>query len=557
MTTKPIKNFLRFLTLFHILFSIVYLSGCTKEGPTIQTLHGPVMGYHDEANTWVWKAVPFAKAPVGSLRWKAPQDPDPWVDVRQETAFGNDCVQYDYLSSKIMGDEDCLYLNVWRPQTLEADLPVYFWIHGGGNSVGSSANPDYWGANLASKSNMVVVSTNYRLGPFGWLTYPGLRSGLPDDTENDSGNYGTLDLIKALSWIKDNIKAFGGDPNLVTITGESAGGQNVLSLLMAPPAEGLFHRAMSQSGGVRFSLVSEGDEHAQALILKLLVNDGSAADEPSALAILNGMSSSEIQTYLRSKTSEEIMSLHERGPFGMISTLPRLFRDGTVLPEAGADAFSNGTYPNKVPTILGSNKEESKLFLFMDPTFWSKEELYQVVTSYSSDDWKASGVDQLARQLRSIPGQPNVYAYQFLWGAGGDTGESVLPAPWDFLLGSFHTLEIPFFFGNDTINIILQLFLFNEENEPGRKALTNAMMAYLAQFARTGDPNQSGSDLPEWHPWSNDEGGPKCILFDVDDEQAIDIKMSIVELTQAGIRERMAAEVPEPLYSEALEYLGW
>ena len=149
-----------------------------------------------------------------------------------------------------------------------------------------------------------------------------------------------------------------------------------------------------------------------------------------------------------------------------------------------------------------------------------------------------------------------MYAYQFLWGTLDEAGQSQLPDPYGFILGAFHGLEIPFFFGNDVFFVALQYLLFTEENRPGREALSAAMMQYAAQFARTGNPNAPGSGLPEWQPWSNETGGPKCILFNVDEDQTLDIKMATVELSVEGVLERMATEVPEPLLTEAAEYLG-
>jgi len=237
------------------------------------------------------------------------------------------------------------------------------------------------------------------------------------------------------------------------------------------------------------------------------------------------------------------------------SKFPNVFLDGLVIPEGGYDALDEGSYPNKVPVMVGSNKEELKLFLFLDPTFQGRDDLYQVVASYGSDGWKAAGVDDMARRLRANSDQPAVYAYQFLWGAGGDTGQSQIPDPWGFRLGCFHALEIPFFFGNDSVLEVFQLLVFNKQNQPGREVLTSAMMAYAAEFLRTGNPNPPGSGLPEWLPWSNDPGGPKCILFDVTPDQSLDVAMSNGELTLEGVQKSMAAEVPEPLYSEAAEYL--
>jgi para-nitrobenzyl esterase len=523
--------------------------------PLIQTRPGPVRGVAGKAETWVWKAIPFAKPPVGSLRWKAPRDPDPWTAPRERSVYCAPCAQYFFIGTQTYGSEDCLYLNVWRPRTAETNLPVYFWIHGGGNTLGTASSDDYLGARLADRSNLVVVTVNYRIGPFGWFTHPALREGAAGSEMDDSGNYGTLDLIKALQWVRDNIEAFGGDPERVMIAGESAGAFNVLSLLVSPLAEGLFHRAMAESGGPMSSSVEEGEASARDAILRIMVNDGTASDIAAAEAHMDGMTGPEVEAYLRGKTAHQMLRAYEPW-FGGMFTMPNVFTDGTVLSEAGYATLDTGTYPIKVPTILGSNKDEMKLFMFADPAFAGREDLYEIVTSYGSDVWKATGVDQPARKLSSHVDQPDVYAYQFLWGTLDETGGSQLPGPYGFLFGAFHGLEIPFFFGNDQVFSGLQYLLFTEENRPGREALSAAMMQYAAQFARTGDPNPPGSGLPEWRPWSNETGGPKCIHFNVDEAQALDIKMDTVELTVEGVLETMAEEVPEPLLSEAAEYLA-
>jgi para-nitrobenzyl esterase len=523
--------------------------------PLTQTRSGPVMGVEGKGETWVWKAIPFAKPPVGALRWKAPRDPDPWTDAREESEYCKPCAQYFFVGTLTYGSEDCLYLNVWRPRTSETNLPVYFWIHGGGNTLGTASSDDYNGANLADRSNLVVVTVNYRVGPFGWFTHPALREGAPGSELDDSGNYGTLDLIKALHWVRDNIEDFGGDPERVMIAGESAGAFNVLSLLVSPLAEGLFHRAMAESGGPMLSSLEEGEASARDVILRIMVNDGTAADTAAAEAHLDGMTDPEIEAYIRGKTAHQMLRAYEPW-FGGMFTMPNVFPDGTVLPEAGYATLEDGTYPNKVPTILGSNKDEMKLFMFSDPTFAGREDFYEIVTSYGSDVWKATGVDQPARKLSSHADQPDVYAYQFLWGTLDETGQSQLPGSFGFTLGAFHGLEIPFFLGTDQVFVALQILLFNEANRPGREALCAAMMQYAAQFARTGNPNTPGADLPEWQPWSNETGGPKCIHFNVDEAQALDVKMDTVELTVEGVLETMAEEVPEPLLSEAEAYLA-
>ncbi|MCP4195962.1 MAG: carboxylesterase/lipase family protein, partial [Proteobacteria bacterium] len=244
------KIHFKYLTLLIIvdLFGFLF-AGCTEEGqsgnsetnsPVVDTQFGQVEAIEDVNSTWVWKAIPFAKPPVNNLRWKAPQDPDPWEEVRKETEFGSDCIQN---ANTPRGDEDCLYLNVWRPQNDDTKRPVFLYIHGGGNNVGSTNSSDIYGANLADAEDMVVVTSNYRLGPLGWFAHSSLRTGDSGNEYDDSGNFGTLDLVKALNWISKNIEAFGGDPENVTIAGQSAGCHNVLSLLISPEAENIFHHA--------------------------------------------------------------------------------------------------------------------------------------------------------------------------------------------------------------------------------------------------------------------------------------------------------------------------
>ncbi len=518
----------------------------------VGTLYGPVTGFEDTADTWVWKAIPYAEPPVGPLRWKAPIDPAPWSDSRDETEYCSECPQYD-IGNDIVGSEDCLYLNIWRPRSEETGLPVYFWIHGGGNSGGSASSDTYNGARIAGTSDMVVVTVNYRLGPLGWFTSPALRSGEPGHEMDDSGNYGTLDLIKALEWVRDNVEAFGGDPDNVTIAGESAGAINVFSLVISPPAEGLFHRAIAQSGIPITNPLSDGEESARDLALKLLVNDGTAGDEADATARLDSMSAAKLQSYLRSKTPDELLAGYESALFGMIA-FPFIFEDGTVIPETGFETLEQGTYPSKVPMVIGSNKDETKLFLFLDPAFVGKDELYQRVTAYTSDLWKAVGVDEVARALRSNEDQPDVYVYQFLWGAAGEAGESVLPDPWGARLGACHGLDIPFFFGSDDSFESLGSVLFTEQNRPGKEALSAAMMAYAASFARTGDPNPTEGGLVEWEPWSNAAGGPKCILLDAGLEAA-SISMSGEELTEASVKATVPPEVAEFLETGSLRFV--
>jgi para-nitrobenzyl esterase len=524
--------------------------------PDRLTAEGLVIGVlHRGTNTLSWKGIPYAKPPVGDLRWKAPEEPARYAAPLKADKFCQVCPQYiDHDGNPatpniIIGKEDCLYLNIWRPRNKATALPVFFWIHGGGNSIQWPLASDTDAFNLAKKADIIVVTINYRLGPLGFFSHPSLRSGAKGNEKTDSGNFTLLDIIQALTWVKNNIASFGGDPGNVTIVGESAGGQSVISLLASPPAKGLFHRAVSQSGVIKPFTPAQGDEYAGKLIAKLLVNTGAAADEKAAAAKLQSMSPGETAAFLRARSVRELLELFPQGKTVSMYRLPNNFADGFVMPRDFYGALKSGNY-NKVPVILGSNKEETKLFqmgvmpfaawikdrsLFKDP---AKAELYNLAARYQSDGWKVMAVDDLATILRSNPDQPNVFAYHFLWGAGG-MKNSVQPFPFSQIIGASHTTEIDFVFGTEAVT--LGGWVFSEKNRPGRVALSNAMMDYWGQFVRTGDPNREGSGLPRWMPWSNAEGRPKTLILNAD-FQSLKLQMSNQVLTEAMIEKDLQAE---------------
>ncbi len=516
--------------------------GAWSGGEVALTRYGAVRGRADEADTWSWKGIPYAAPPVGGLRWRAPRESAPWAGVRDASRFGSRAVQFQPLGGGMTGSEDCLYLNVWRPRGPQIGLPVYVFIHGGGNSLGAADMVrDYYGHRVASASRVVFVSVNFRLGPFGWLALPALREGA--STEDDSGNFGTLDLVQALRWIRDNIEAFGGDPRTVMISGESAGGMNVLSLIASPLARGLFHRALVQSGASATTAMAKAEDRAGAMLVDLLVRDRKARDRTDAARIAAGMSAGDLRTYLRGMSARKILARYTPGSTGMIDN-PSLFRDGSVLPAGGYRVFETGAYANRVPLVIGSNADEVKLFQFFDRSLDWRGVEYAAAARFGSDRWKAEGVDAVARRLSAQPGQPPVYAYHFRWGTVREDGTSVLPGRWGRRLGSFHSLEIPFFLGTDTVNGIMQAFLFSRKNEPGRRALSDMMMRFIARFIRTGDPN--GDGLPSWPAWSNDDGGPKSLVLDADYDRPI-VAVSETEYT----RERAEAALRMAVGDEA------
>jgi len=522
------------------------------------TAYGAVEGEADKDDTWVWRGIPYASPPVGERRWRAPAPPADWSGVQKTVKFRGACAQFSpVIPGMVIGSEDCLYLNIWRPRTSEDNLPVYVFIHGGGNSIGSANMvSDYYGHALAARSNMVYVSFNYRLGPFGWFTHPAIRASslTPEDA---SGNYGTLDIIAALEWIQENIVSFGGDPERVIVTGESAGGINVTSLLLSRYAKGLFSHAMSQSGGMLLSSVEEGDVSANEVIERFLQRDGLVNNTADAVRYISDMPAGEIRGYLLKKSSREILKGYSSRTVGMTGA-PAVFADGTVIPLEGYDLIADGRQPVKVPIILGANKDEVKLFFSFDRSFSWRSELYQAAGTYGSMQWKAGAVDTLLRLLTKDPEHPPVYGYRFDWGSPDESGESPLPRNWGLKLGAAHTFEIPFFLGTGTLNGPLYTSrLFTKANRAGRKALSAAMMEYISSFVRTGDPSRlaNGDLRPVWESWSNLDDGPKVVLFDVDGDSA-KIEMSYKEDTDSSIRRLMKEELTESLLAETLDYLG-
>ncbi|MHA2002784.1 MAG: carboxylesterase/lipase family protein [Candidatus Thorarchaeota archaeon] len=485
----------------------VYELGTWRNDSSVQTKYGLVEGYSDKG-VWCWKGIPYAAPPVGQLRWRAPLDPIPWLGIRKAKKFGSSAAQIMMFLGP-SGSEDCLYLNIWRPMSSETELSVYLYIHGGGNSIGSSATSSYYGNAVVEKSNILYVSVNYRLGAMGWFMHPAVtNSGSPED---QSGNYGTLDLVKSLEWVRDNIRAFGGDPSNVTVAGESGGAFNTLSLLASPHAKGLFHRAVVESGLSFIWSPEVAEAESNLLLATLLVKDRKARDEEEAQQVINRMQDDEINSYFRSKSAFAITKSIPTMDFGM-AAWRTIFTDGHVIPEDGYDVFSSEEWTNQIPVIIGCTKDEMKLFGWFrkNPPLNTPE--YDLVWSYFSMLWRANGVDELVIKLASHSRAP-VYVYRFDWGSVDEHGESVLPGKKGRELGAHHAAEIPFFYGMGGGDIaLLTGKTHNKHNQPGREKLIDLCMSYLANFAKTGNPNLD--ELPHWPFWDNSEGVDKVLVLD-------------------------------------------
>lgn len=499
---------------------------------------------HPESTVWEWLGIPFAKPPIGDLRWKAPLAPESWEGVRDTVSFGSECPQTGRTDDTVFGDEDCLHLNVWRPRSDERDLPVYVWVHGGSNTSGANNWSSYQGDRVAQNSNMVVVSIQYRLGALGWLYSDSLHNGDPLD---DSGNYGLLDIIESLKWVQGNIAAFGGDPDNVIITGESAGAINIMNLLVSELASDLFHKAIIQSGIPHNSTLAEGNAGANSLADKLfeLAGGDSSAD----------LADDEIASILRGASAAELVTLYG-GPTAA-------YLDGTVIPLEGLALVETGEQINKVPIIVGTNKDEFKLYtnpLVSDAFSQLSEEVRDGLGRYASDLWRVLGADKFATGLTSAPDQPEVYVYRFNWGSPNDDGRSPLPGDFGATLGAHHAMEITFVLGNweEWVDPQGTAILFTEENALGRENLSNAITTYFAAFARSGNPN--GDNLATWEPFST-QGDFKAIVFDVDllDSSAkmtVDTEVWTVDSVLAHLDENLV----EPTRSAVLlllSIIGW
>ena len=534
------------------------------DGPMVrQTTAGKIEGVDDSANsgTWFWKGVPFAKPPVGALRWRAPEEPEAWSGIREAKAFGAACLQigrifgpganntYDATIvstlEQPLGSEDCLFVNVWRPATTEQNLPVLLFIHGGSNVSGYTADPLYDGARLAKAANAVVITASYRLGVLGFLNVPQLRPG--GTAGDDSGNFALLDNMAALRYIQKNAQAFGGDPGNVTLSGESAGATNLLAIMTSPMAKGLFHKAIEMSGGISMASNLVGKPGAQpalspasvslaqgdGILKALLVADGTAADAAAAATYIAGRTPAQIADYMRSKEGGALLSTVLAAKLAAVGPIP----DGSVIPTNPIDAIAADKYL-KVPMIAGNTREEGKLFASLLPAFggangWKIDDARRLTLMISFDPDAATqtltsadiidpsylpvgtpvtGFDartHLVTQLLFEANRDNLLdtmktRQSNLWSYRLDWAQEAYP--WNEVYGAAHAFDLPFVFGNFGPSVVSNV-IGGKANEKGRLALSASVQASIGAFLRKGDPN-----TPElgasWAPW------PSKLLFD-------------------------------------------
>ncbi|MDM0013236.1 carboxylesterase family protein [Variovorax sp. J22P168] len=531
-------------------------------GPMVrQTAAGKIEGVDDSARSgaYFWKGVPYAQPPIGALRWRAPVEPEAWSGVRAADKFGHPCLQigrlfgpganntYDETIGSTLntpvGSEDCLTLNIWRPATTEARLPVLLFIHGGSNISGYTADPLYDGANLAKAANAVVVTANYRLGILGFLNIAQLRPG--GGAADDSGNFALLDNMAALRFVQNNIEAFGGDPGNVTFSGESAGANNVLAVMTSPMAKGLFHRVIAMSGGVSLASnlptgtlptlypATAAAAQGQAVLENLLVAAGKAPDLAAAATYARSQTPAQIAEFLRAQDGPAMLSTVLAKGLNSASPIP----DGSVVPLDPIAAITAGNHV-RVPTIVGNTRDEGKLFagllqlvggskpgFVMDdaarftlmrnfdpdaPTTLTVADIvdsvylpvttpgtgYNARTQLITQGLFEANSQSLLAALKSQ--QSNVWRYRFDWAQS--------PAPWNDVHGAAHAFDLGFMFGNFGPSLLASVS-YSKANRPGRIALSNAMMASIGAFMRNGDPNSAALGA-DWKPW------PSKLLLD-------------------------------------------
>jgi para-nitrobenzyl esterase len=461
---------------------------------TAKVTGGEIKGALDN-DLSVFKGIPFAAPPVGDLRWKAPQPVAPWTGVKDATAFGKSPM------GNTNGSEDCLYLNVWTPAKSAAEkLPVMVWIYGGGFINGTTSDRTYDGAKLARKG-VVLVSVNYRLGVFGYLAHPELSK----ESGKGSGCYGIMDQIAGLQWVRDNIAQFGGDPNKVTIFGESAGGIAVSMLTVAPAAKGLFHGAISESGGSMAPNMITGTE-AMENVPTLARAEKVGQDYFTQLGAKDLKAARELPTTVVQNGGSGGGAARGGGGGGLGRFWP--VADGQTIPGDQYELFQAGKF-NDVNILVGTNSDEGASFggrggpytaTGFDQTIKASygDAADAIIKAYEHDtDPRASQSGKnLFREggfawhtwawanLQTQKGKGKAFVYYFDYHTASQTGTP-------------HGADVPYVFGNRTFT------------NPAESALNNLMMSYWTNFAKTFDPNAEG--LPKWPLYNPDN--PQAMIL--------------------------------------------
>ncbi len=510
-----------FITLSTLFLNTVYASNqiSTSSGLVNGSIKKGVILYED---------IPYAEPPIGDLRWKAPRKLSNSTNISPKN--DNFCIQRPSNLGGVdgedffVGTEDCLYLDIFTPKkVIKAKLPVMFWIHGGGNTSGLKDLYDF--SKVVAKHKVIVVRINYRLGPFGWFTHPAIQNYQTGDDK--TSNFGTSDIIMALKWVKDNIDNFGGDPNNITIFGESAGGHNVLSLLVSKKAKGLFHKAISMSGYT--TSISQEDSYKQS--------EPSSTSKYTSYEVVeklkekNNFNISNNESLLQER--EMLLSISAKDFFEIYSErdsydeLPLLTNDGIVIPKIGLKkALSKKEHVNNVPTIAGSNRDEVKLWLstaryFVDLDYsiigsildiprvvLNDEASFEAFNFYRSSAWKIRGVDNPLKSLATA-GNTELYSYRYDW----DDHRRFVIADFKKLIGAAHATEIPMLTGNNDLVGGYPLSDLIYPPSISKRYTSKNMMRFWTNFAKYGSPGESTNSV-KWKKYLSEDGSQNYLIID-------------------------------------------
>ena len=503
---------------FLLLFS---LSSNAKDiDEYISTSSGKVMGYIKN-KVINYDDIPYAQPPVGDLRWKAPRE---ILNTKAliQSKDNNFCIQEPSSmggapgEGVLTGTEDCLYLDIKIPKQKSSKLlPVMFWIHGGGNTSGLKDLYDY--STMVNRHDVIVVTINYRLGAFGWFTHPDIQGN--QGGIDKTSNFGTLDIIQALKWVNRNIELFGGDPKNITIFGESAGGHNVLSLLVAPQAKGLFHKAISQSGYTTSSSTEQAyiteatsptfNHTSSEVVSRLFPNHKNLTSKTLYKKLLQ-LSAEEFFSQYSDKSNLEV---------------PLLTNDGIVIPIEGLEkSLANKKYLNDMPFMAGSNRDEVKLwigtaeyFVKLDYSFLGSvlgiprvslkdEDAFEAFNYYRSEAWKVRGVIEPISSLNKA-GINNTYAYRFDW----DDHRRFIVADFKKLIGASHGTEISLITGNNKLVEGYGFLIYPAG--PSKRFISKNMMKFWSNFAKEGKPGKSSNGI-EWSLYNHSQGSKNFMILD-------------------------------------------
>lgn len=511
------------------------------------TSKGSVVGVEEaDAKALVWYGIPYGASTAGSNRWKAPRPVEAWTGTRSAVTPREGAAQYSD-GTGFAGTEDCLYVNVCRPNNGQTNLPVMVYLHGGGNANGD-ANDSF--SNMVPVSNAIVVTVEYRLGAFGFLSHKALRNGTG---EENSGNFALLDIKAALTWVRDEIANFGGNPANVTLSGFSAGGRNAMLCLLSPGCSGLFHKAIIFSGGFTTCTNEQGEESANEKLAKILVKRGVCKDQKSGLAYIENASDSEVRDLFYSLTTTEVANMY-RSTALRLDRFPQCFADGVVVPKEGTAVIQSGNY-NRVPMILGSDVTEFSSYAWSGSLTSELDEVEEITSSTQMVNLLASGIkygsmlqshyyiEKPAKLFYEDPGHPDIYAYRFKWG----TNANVTDGFYSNFVGAFHGAGKEFLRGiyknshkDYSPNAI------SSSNRAGRLDLTAVMQKYVGNFLATGNPNSVG--LTNWEKWSPFAGSQNVMSFDANQTKSV-VQMTSELYNEADIFANMRVYLTKAEYN--------